>query len=29
MWPSFMVGADYWFMPTMETQHAYGAMVSR
>lgn len=27
-WPSFMVGADYWYMPTMEAPHAYGAMVS-
>lgn len=27
-WPSFVVGADYWFMPTMEDSHAYGAMVS-
>jgi outer membrane protein TolC len=27
-WPSFMVGVDYWFMPTGEVQHAYGAMVS-
>jgi cobalt-zinc-cadmium efflux system outer membrane protein len=27
-WPSFMVGVDYWFMPLMDEQHAYGAMVS-
>lgn len=27
-WPSFMVGIDYWFMPTGEKTHAYGAMVS-
>jgi cobalt-zinc-cadmium efflux system outer membrane protein len=27
-WPSFMVGIDYWFMPVMDEQHAYGAMVS-
>jgi outer membrane protein, heavy metal efflux system len=30
-WPSFMVGADYWYMPTEmapKTQHAYAAMVS-
>jgi outer membrane protein, heavy metal efflux system len=27
-WPSFMVGVDYWFMPTAEERHAYGAMVS-
>lgn len=27
-WPVFMVGADYWLMPKMETQHAYAAMVS-
>jgi outer membrane protein TolC len=30
-WPSFMIGADYWYMPTEvapRTQHAYGAMVS-
>jgi outer membrane protein TolC len=26
--PSFMVGADYWYMPTMPDQHAYGAMVA-
>ena len=26
--PSFMVGADYWYMPTFETKHAYGTMVS-
>ena len=23
-----MVGADYWLMPTLDTPHAYGAMVS-
>jgi outer membrane protein TolC len=27
-WPSFMVGVDYWLMPTGETTHAYGAMVA-
>jgi len=26
--PAFMVGADYWYMPTFPTHHAYGAMVS-
>lgn len=26
--PALMVGADYWYMPTMPDQHAYGAMVS-
>jgi outer membrane protein TolC len=26
--PALMVGADYWYMPTFTTQHAYGAMVS-
>ena len=26
--PSFMVGADYWYMPSFSTHHAYGAMVS-
>jgi cobalt-zinc-cadmium efflux system outer membrane protein len=26
--PSFMVGADYWLMPTQDMPHAYGAMVS-
>jgi cobalt-zinc-cadmium efflux system outer membrane protein len=26
--PSFMVGADYWLMPTQEMPHAYGAMVA-
>ena len=26
--PSFMVGADYWYMPTAQDRHAYGAMVS-
>jgi cobalt-zinc-cadmium efflux system outer membrane protein len=26
--PSFVVGADYWLMPTQDTAHAYGAMVS-
>ncbi len=25
-WPSFMVGADYWYMPTSDSHHAYGAM---
>lgn len=27
-WPSFMVGADYWYMPTTGSPHAYSAMVS-
>jgi outer membrane protein TolC len=27
--PSFMVGADYWYMPTQPAHNAYGAMVSR
>jgi cobalt-zinc-cadmium efflux system outer membrane protein len=26
--PSFMVGADYWYMPTQSAHNAYGAMVS-
>ncbi|HVZ73841.1 MAG TPA: TolC family protein [Polyangia bacterium] len=26
--PSFMVGADYWLMPSFATHNAYGAMVS-
>lgn len=26
--PTLMVGADYWYMPTFETKHAYGTMVS-
>jgi outer membrane protein TolC len=26
--PSLMVGADYWYMPTQSTHHGYGAMVS-
>lgn len=26
--PSFMVGADYWLMPTQDMPHAYGAMVT-
>jgi outer membrane protein TolC len=26
--PTLMVGADYWYMPTLTTRHAYGAMVS-
>lgn len=26
--PGFMVGADYWLMPTEDSPHAYGAMVS-
>lgn len=26
--PSFMVGADYWLMPTQDAPHAYGAMVA-
>ena len=27
-WPSFMVGADYWYMPAQDSPHAYGAMLS-
>ncbi len=27
-WPSFMVSADYWLMPTFASPNAYGAMVS-
>jgi outer membrane protein TolC len=27
-WPSVMVGADYMYMPFMESPHTYGAMVS-
>jgi outer membrane protein TolC len=27
-WPALMVGADYWYMPTLPSPHAYGAMVS-
>lgn len=27
-WPSVMVGADYWYMPTRETRHAYGGMLT-
>ncbi len=27
-WPTFMVGADYWYMPMATEHHAYGAMVS-
>jgi outer membrane protein TolC len=26
--PSFMVGADYWYMPTQPVRNGYGAMVS-
>ena len=26
--PALMVGADYWYMPTLPSHHAYGAMVS-
>jgi outer membrane protein, heavy metal efflux system len=26
--PSFMVGADYWYLPTQPAHNAYGAMVS-
>jgi outer membrane protein TolC len=26
--PSFMVGVDYWLMPTQDAPHAYGAMVA-
>ncbi|MBI4509189.1 MAG: TolC family protein [Deltaproteobacteria bacterium] len=28
LWPTIMVGADYWLQPTMEPTHAYAAMVS-
>ena len=28
VFPSLMVGADYWYMPTAPMHHAYGAMVS-
>jgi outer membrane protein TolC len=27
-WPTFMVGADYWYMPLLADPHAYGAMVA-
>jgi len=27
-WPVLMLGADYWYMPTNDVHHAYGAMVS-
>jgi outer membrane protein TolC len=27
-WPSFMVGADYWYMPLASEVHGYGAMVA-
>jgi outer membrane protein TolC len=27
-WPSLMIGADYWYMPMLNTPHGYGAMVS-
>lgn len=27
-WPTVMVGADYWYMPTLPSPHAYGAMVA-
>jgi outer membrane protein TolC len=27
-WPSLMVSADYWYMPTVPSPHAYGAMVT-
>jgi outer membrane protein TolC len=26
--PSFMFGADYWLMPTLDDPHAYGAMLT-
>jgi outer membrane protein TolC len=26
--PSVMIGADYWFQPTMQITHAYGAMLT-
>lgn len=26
--PGFMVGADYWLMPMLDSPHAYGAMVA-
>jgi cobalt-zinc-cadmium efflux system outer membrane protein len=26
--PALMVGADYWYMPTLPDRHGYGAMVS-
>ncbi len=26
--PTLMVGADYWYLPTVPTHNAYGAMVS-
>ncbi len=26
--PSFMLGVDYWYQPTSDVRHAYGAMVS-
>lgn len=27
-WPSFMVGADYMYMPMMDSPHTYGAMAA-
>lgn len=27
-WPSIMAGVDYWFMPTLDERHGYGAMIS-
>lgn len=27
-WPSFMVGVDYQYMPTMDEPHGYGVMIS-
>lgn len=27
-WPTIMAGIDYWFMPTLDERHGYGAMVS-
>ena len=26
--PTIMVGADYWYMPTLEMRHGYGAMLT-
>jgi len=26
--PAVMIGADYWYMPTFETRHGYGAMLT-
>ncbi len=27
-WPTVMAGIDYWFMPTLDERHGYGAMIS-